>query len=189
MKRLTFFVLFCTMAFCQSFSQDLTNRYITEYLEDSNLIVYQHNISHKKDKSKLSKKFVFDVASYMGSTLDKQLFKEQFICNLSNRFTYEKLLDMSLHIQALSFKLDINNELYDISFFIKRNNDVILSDEDLDLIVECLSIIIIDFNIEELEKDMNESISMNERPYSTIRFGKVFWEKLYTQEEQKTIRQ
>lgn len=183
MKRIVFLIFTCVTVFSQSFSQNIANKYIKETLEDisnaSNLICYNHRLSHEKDKQYLSKEFVYDIPLYMENVLNKYEFKEIFLYNLSQRFTREQLLEISSSIQVLSFKLDIYNELYDIYIITKGDANRELTEEELDMIIECLKSIRVDFNTSYLEQEIKETISIYKRPFGVYSLGRAFWESIH----------
>lgn len=185
--KLFVFILTCVAVSYQSFSQDIGNRYVKETLDDisntSSWVGFNHRLSYEKDKQYLSKDFVYNIPLYMENILNKCGFKDKFFYNLSRRFEKERLIEISASIQALSFKLDIYNELYDINIITKEDKSRDLTEDELDIIIGCLSDIKIDFDAEKLEQEVKEGISKYKRPFGVYTFGNVFWENIHALEK------
>ena len=182
MKRFWGITFVCLIAFCQLFAQDTGSRYVKKSFTD--VIDYQHCLSHKKDKSKLLSRLpgwqLDAIANHMSGAMRKQQFHKHFIANLQKEFTKEELSKLSSFTGVLSFKMDVYNELYDICFTVSKEDDIILSDNDLDRIITCLEDAIDDmeFDLDYLRQYVEIEISTNYRPFIRYTWGGKGWKNL-----------
>ena len=76
--------------------------------------------------------------------------------------------------------MDVYNELYDICFTVSKENDIVLSDNDLNRIITCLEATInnIEFDLEYLQQYVEIDISTNNRPFIRYTWGGKGWRNL-----------